>query len=153
MRVPVSTVGYVIKKWKTNGSHENRPRPGAPRKISQKAARKIVRRVKSEPFVTRKELQNDLIAAGTQVCKRTISSELHRQQLKSRRPRKTPMLKKCHIKSRLDFAKTNLQHDDDYFKQICGLTKAKLSVLATTMLLMFEERMEQPTVRRTPSLL
>lgn len=128
LHVPVSTVGYVIKKWKTNGSHENRPRPGAPRKISEKAARKIVRRVKSEPFVTRKELQKDLSAAGTEVCKRTISSELHRQQLKSRSPRKTPMLKKCHIKSRLEFAKTNLQYNDDYFKQILWSDESKIEL-------------------------
>ena len=34
-----------------------------------------------------------------------------------------------------------------------GLTKAKLYFLATTMLPVFGERMEPPTVRRTPSLL
>ena len=59
---------------KTKGCHENRPRPGAPRKFSQKAAHRKVQGVKSKPFVTRKELRKDLIAAGTLVCKWTFSS-------------------------------------------------------------------------------
>lgn len=96
--IPVSAVEYIIKKWKAFGTHENMPRTGAPRKISQKFSRKIVRRVKNDPFVTRRELQKDLSNAGTNVCKRTISSELHRQQLKSRSPRKTPLLKKTSFK-------------------------------------------------------
>ena len=45
------------QKSKPSSSHGNRPRPGAQCRISKKAARKIVRRVKSEPFVTRKQLQ------------------------------------------------------------------------------------------------
>ena len=37
------------------------------------------------------------------------------------------MLKKHHIKSRLECAKTNLQYDKDFFKKNCGLTKAKVN--------------------------
>ena len=36
------------------------------------------------------------------------------------------MLKKCHIKSRLDCAKTNLQHDNDYFKRILWSDESKI---------------------------
>ena len=121
-------MGYIIKKWTTNGTHENMPRSGAPCKISHRSLRQMVRRVKNEPFVTRKELQHDFCAAGTQVCKKTISSALHRQQLKSRTPRKIPMLKKCHLKSRLEFAKTNLQQDDDYFKQVLWSDESKIEL-------------------------
>lgn len=112
----MSTVGYIIKKWKAFSTHENMPRTGSPRKISQKCSSKVVRQVKNDPFVTRRELQKDLSNAGTHVCKRNISSELHRQQLKSRFPHKTPLLKKHHLKSRLEFAKINLQKHDDYYK-------------------------------------
>ena len=51
------------------------------------------------------------------MCKRTISNELHRHRLKSRSSRKNPLLKKIHIKFRLDFAKTYTQCSDDFFKQ------------------------------------
>ena len=54
LRVPVSTLGHVIDKWKANGTDRNRPRPSAQNKISQKVARKLVRRVKSEQKTTPK---------------------------------------------------------------------------------------------------
>ena len=72
---------------------------------------------------------------------------------KSRTSCKTHMLKKWHIKSRLDFAKTDLQSDDDYFKKNLWSDENKIVFLGTTMLPMFGERIEQPAVRRTPSLL
>jgi transposase len=128
LNIPVSTVGYIIKKWKTGGTTENGQRSGAPRKISEKGSRKIVRRVKNNRFVTRKELQEDLKGAGVDVCKRTISNELHRQKLKSRSPRKTPLLKKTHIKSRLNFAKTYSECNDDFFKQILWSDESKIEL-------------------------
>ena len=38
---------------------------------------------------------------------------------------KLPMIKKCHIEKRLDCAKTNLQHCNDYLKQISWYDKSK----------------------------
>ena len=103
-KVPVSTVGYIIKKWKESGTTKNMPRSGAPRKISEKCRRNIIRTVRNNPFVTVEELQNDLSKMGASVCKKTISTELHRESLKPLKPRKTPLLKKQHMKSRLDYA-------------------------------------------------
>ena len=34
LNVPVSTVGAIIRKWKEHHYTTNRPRPGAPRKIT-----------------------------------------------------------------------------------------------------------------------
>ena len=131
LNIPVSTVRYIIKKFNTNGSHENLPRSGAPRKISQsqRSLHKMVRRVKNEPFVTRDKLQEDLSATGIQVCKKTISSELHRHKLESFKLCKTPMLKKCHFKSRLDFAISNFKQDDDYSKQVVWSNETKIELL------------------------
>ena len=42
---------------------------------------------------------------STIVCKRDISTELHRESLKPRKPRKTPLLKKNNLMSRLEYAK------------------------------------------------
>ena len=71
LKVPVSTVGYIIKKWKESGTTKNMPRSGAPRKITERCRRKIMRTVRNDPFVTSEEIQNDLSSMGTSICKRT----------------------------------------------------------------------------------
>ena len=71
---------------------------------------------------------------------------------KPRAPSKSPILKKCHMKTRLDCAKSNLQHDNDYFQKFLWRPYTKMNFLATTMLPMFGEGLEQHTVRKAPSL-
>lgn len=44
--MPVSTVQTIIKKWKTRGTTDIKPRSGRPSKISPTTARKMVRDVK-----------------------------------------------------------------------------------------------------------
>ena len=48
LHVPVSTVGYIIKKSKERGTAENTPRTGAPRKFSIRSSRMISRRIKKK---------------------------------------------------------------------------------------------------------
>ncbi|KAI4898107.1 hypothetical protein NFI96_015371 [Prochilodus magdalenae] len=54
----------------------NRPRPGAPKKISPRGVAMMLRTVRNRPATTRQELANDLKAAGTTVCKETIGNTL-----------------------------------------------------------------------------
>ncbi len=44
LNVPVSTVGAIIRKWKEHNFTINRPRPGAPRKISDRVVKIIIRK-------------------------------------------------------------------------------------------------------------
>ncbi|KAI3361967.1 hypothetical protein L3Q82_012315 [Scortum barcoo] len=64
LSIPVSTVGAIIRKWKKHHLIINRPRTGAPRKISDQGVRKMVRRVLKEPRTNRKALQKDMEAAA-----------------------------------------------------------------------------------------
>jgi len=66
LNVPVSTVGAIIRKWKEHHFPVNRPQSGAPRKISDRGAKKMNQR-------TTAELQKDLASAGAVVSKKTIS--------------------------------------------------------------------------------
>ena len=68
-----STVGAIIRKWKTYKTTDNLPRSGAPRKISPRGVKMITRTVSKNPRTTRGDLVNDLQRAGTKVTKPTIS--------------------------------------------------------------------------------
>uniref|UniRef100_A0A4W5R164 protein-tyrosine-phosphatase n=1 Tax=Hucho hucho TaxID=62062 RepID=A0A4W5R164_9TELE len=75
-----STVGAIIRKWKTYKTTDNLPRSGAPRKISPRGVKMITRTVSKNPRTTRGDLVNDLQRAGTKVTKPTISNTLPRVQ-------------------------------------------------------------------------
>ncbi|KAJ8345482.1 hypothetical protein SKAU_G00296750 [Synaphobranchus kaupii] len=107
-----TTVGAIIRKWKKHKMTINRPRPGAPRKISPRGASMIMRKVRDQPRTTREELVNDLKAAGTTVTKKTIGNTLRRNGLKSCSARKVPLLKKAHVQARLKFANEHLNDSE-----------------------------------------
>ncbi len=69
--VKKSTVGAIIRKWKTYKTTDNLPRSGAPRKISPRGVKMITRTVIKNPRTTRGDLVNDLQRAGTKVTKAT----------------------------------------------------------------------------------
>ena len=74
---------------------------------------------------TRKELIIDLESSGTIVSERTISRELHGNGIKSFAPRKTPMLTKKHVASRLNFAKEHLEKGNEYWKTVIQFDEIK----------------------------
>lgn len=73
--VKKSTVGAIIRKWKTYKTTGILPRSGAPRKISSRGVKMITRTVSKNPRTTRGDLVNDMQRAGTKVTKATISNE------------------------------------------------------------------------------
>ncbi len=97
--VKKSTVGAIIRKWKTYKTTDNLPRSGAPRKISPRGVKMITRTVSKNPRTTRGDLVNDLQRAGTKVTKATISNTLRRQGLKSCSVRRVPLLKPVHVQN------------------------------------------------------
>ncbi|KAK3539023.1 hypothetical protein QTP86_023477 [Hemibagrus guttatus] len=74
--VKKSTVGAIIRKWKTYKTTDNLPRSGTPRKISPRGVKMITRTVSKNPRTTRGDLVNDLQRVGTKVTKATISNTL-----------------------------------------------------------------------------
>ncbi len=57
--VKKSTMGAIIRKWKTYKTTDNLPRSGAPRKISPRGVKMITRTVSKNPRTTRGDLVNE----------------------------------------------------------------------------------------------
>ena len=108
----------LIRKWKKHKVTANRPRSGAPRKISPRGISMMLRKVRDQPSTTQEELINDLKAVGTTITKRTISNTLHCEGLKSCCTRKVPLLKKAHVQARLKFAKEHLDELEEAWEKV-----------------------------------
>ncbi|KAK3535617.1 hypothetical protein QTP70_017810, partial [Hemibagrus guttatus] len=121
--VKKSTVGAIIRKWKTYKTTDNLPRSGAPRKISARGVKMITRTVSKNPRTTRGDLVNDLQRAGTKVTMATISNTLRHQGLKSRR---VPLLKPVHVRVRLKFAREHLDDPEEDWENVIWRKNAEL---------------------------
>lgn len=126
--VPVATIQSIINKYKRFNTVKNLSGRGRKRKVSTKLARKICREVSKDPRTTTKVLQKELHQAGTMVSRSTIERVLHRGGLHGCRPRKTPLLKKNHVKARLAFAKGHIQQDSSFWSTILWSDETRLEL-------------------------
>ncbi|KAK3528070.1 hypothetical protein QTP86_020231, partial [Hemibagrus guttatus] len=126
--VKKSTVGAIIRKWKTYKSTDNLPRSGAPRKISPRGVKMITRTVSKNPRTTRGDLVNDLQRAGTKVTKATISNTLRRQGLKSCSARRVPLLKPVHVRAHLKFAREHLHDPEEDWENVIWSDETKIEL-------------------------
>ena len=126
--LPISSVGTIVRKWKANNTTINMPRTGRPRKINERAARKLVRTVVQRPQTTREELKNDLKASGIEVSKHTVSRALCNQGIRSRTPRRTPLLNARHVKSRLRYANDHLDKPSTFWDTVLWSDESKIEL-------------------------
>ncbi|KAK3530439.1 hypothetical protein QTP86_024351, partial [Hemibagrus guttatus] len=126
--VKKSTVGAIIRKWKTYKTTDNLPRFGAPCKISPCGVKMITRTVSKNPRTTRGDLVNDLQRAGTKVTKATISNTLRRQGLKSCSARRVPLLKPVHVRARLKFAREHLDDPEEDWENVIWSDETKIEL-------------------------
>ncbi|KAK3507898.1 hypothetical protein QTP70_002528 [Hemibagrus guttatus] len=126
--VKKSTVGAIIRKWKTYKTTDNLPRSGAPRKISPRGGKMITRMVSKNPRTTWGDLVNDLQRAGTKVTKATISNTLCHQGLKSCSARRVPLLKPVHVRARLKFAREHLDDPEEDWENVIWSDETKIEL-------------------------
>ena len=91
-------------------------------------ARNLVRKKHKNPRLTRSELQKDLQSSGTNVCKNTIRSVLRMRGVHSRSPRKTPLLKKIHIRNRRNFTEKHLGKPSTFWDKILWSDETKIEL-------------------------
>ncbi|CAJ0960556.1 unnamed protein product, partial [Ranitomeya imitator] len=126
--VKKSTVGAIIRKWKTYKTTDNLPRSGAPRKIPPRGVRMITRTVSKNPRTTRGDLVNELQRAGTNVTRPTISNTLHHHGLRSCSARRVPLLKQVHVRARLKFAREHLDDPEEFWENVLWSDETKLEL-------------------------
>ncbi|KAG2466903.1 TCB1 transposase, partial [Polypterus senegalus] len=105
LKVPMSTVASIIRKWKKFETTRTLPRAGWPSKLSDRGRRALVREVTKNPMVTLSELQRSSVERGEPSRRTTISAVIHKSGLYDRVARRKPLLSKRHMAARLKLAK------------------------------------------------
>ena len=75
-----------------------------------------------------KELQEDLRSSGCSVTKQTISNEMLRNGLKSRRPKKTPLLLKRLRDASLKFVRQHKEKENSFWKRVLWTDEPKIEL-------------------------
>uniref|UniRef100_A0AAY5KMK4 Tc1-like transposase DDE domain-containing protein n=1 Tax=Esox lucius TaxID=8010 RepID=A0AAY5KMK4_ESOLU len=131
--VKKSTVGTIIRKWKTYKTTDNLPQSGAPRKISPRGVKIFTRILSKNPRTTHRDLVNDLKRAGTKVTKAIISNTLRPQGLKSCSARRVPLLKPVHVPALLRFAREHLDGPEEDWENVIWSDETKKNLFGKNL--------------------
>ena len=103
LKIPISTIMAIVKKFKATGDVRNQPGRGPICKFTPRTVRRMVRLAKESPSIAAGELQRLVKSWGQKVSKTTI--RLHHHKLFGRVARKKPLLSINNKLKRLQFAK------------------------------------------------
>src|SRR4029434_2944205 len=88
LKIPISTIRAIVKKFKVTGDVRNQPGRGPVCKLTPRTMRRMVRVAKESPRITAGELQRLVESWGQKVSKTTIRRHLHHHKLFGRVARK-----------------------------------------------------------------
>ena len=99
------------------------------KEIKQTKVNWVSRKVQRNPFVTPSEIQTDLKEAGIDMSKDTFSRALNRTGFVSRSSRKVPLLKRQHVRSRLNYVKTYGEKPQEFWNKVIWSDETKIEIL------------------------
>jgi len=120
LKVPKSTVSFIIRKWKEYGTTQTLPRADRPTKMSNWARRTLIREVTNNPMNTLTEPAR----------RTTVSAALHKSRIHGKVSRQKPLLRKRQTTTHLEFAKRHVKDSESMRQRFCGLMRQKLNYLA-----------------------
>ncbi|KAF7645443.1 hypothetical protein LDENG_00204490, partial [Lucifuga dentata] len=128
LNVPRDKAGSIVRKFKVKGTLTTLPGCNRKRKLSTAATRFLRRQVVKNPRVTAKDLQQDLVAAGSKVSVCTVRCILNAEGLHDQTPRRTPLLTHKHEKSRLQYARNHINKPQKFWDSILWRDETKLEL-------------------------
>lgn len=116
-----STVHDVISRYKKNNLIANKQRLPRLKKLSSRDESMILRKVKTDPFISAPKLTSMVKeASGTEVNPETIRRFLRKNNFNGRVARKKPLISKKNQKDRLVFARQYMEKDFDFWSTVSG---------------------------------
>ncbi|KAG2464976.1 TCB1 transposase, partial [Polypterus senegalus] len=128
LKVPMSTVASIIRKWNKFETTRTLPRAGRPSKLSDQWRRALVREVTKNTMVTLSELQRSSVERGEPSRRTPISAAIHQTGLYGTVVRRKPLLSKRQMAACLEFAKSHLKDSQTMRNKILWSDETKIGV-------------------------
>ena len=122
------TVESIVCKFKVKVTLATLPGHGRKRKLSVSATRFLRRQVVRNPPVIAKDLQQDLMAAVTEVSVYTVRHVVHAEGLNAQIPRRSPLLTQKHKKSQFQYAENHINKPQKFCNSVLWSDETKLEL-------------------------
>lgn len=129
---PHTTVQNVIKRYKETSQIENKYRKSPNKIFTESDERWIIRKVQADPKISAPKLANKVEKyLHKSVSPQTIRNVLKKNGLNGRVARKKPFVSKINRKKRLDYVKTHLNKNFDFWKQVLFTDESKYNIFGS----------------------
>lgn len=129
---PHSTVHYIVKKFRSNGSSANIPRTPRQKLLSQRDENFIIRQVKLNPKISVPKIKQLLVQSSEKtVSHQTIRRVLWQHGYRGRIPKKKPYINKRNRKARLNFAKEHQNKSQDFWNNVIWSDETKINIFGS----------------------
>lgn len=117
-----STVHDIIKRHRDEFRINNKSREGQGKILNDRDERRIIQKIKKNPFETANELKTFVkTSTGKDVCANTIRNVLKRHDYHGRIARQKPFISPKNKKFRLKFAKEYLLKTEEFWKTVISI--------------------------------
>lgn len=160
LNVARCAVQNALRKYIETGSYHDAERSGRPKKTTSYDDRVIRRSMVFNPWCTTEDVRKNLLYAGINLHRSTISRRLKAMDLKAFKPAKKPLLTQASRKKRLQFAKTYRHWTSEDWKKVLWSDECCISQFGHNSQYVrrptgerHNERYTQPTVKHAESLM
>lgn len=132
LKLSYNTVAKVLQRFSKTGSTRNTSRQGRPKKLSPRNVRQVQRLTSKNRRMSAGSIATEIAESrGPSVSAQTIRRTLQQAGLHGRRPRRKPLLKPAHKKSRKQFAQDKQSKGMDYWNQVLWSDETKINLFGS----------------------
>lgn len=138
-----STIHYILKKSKFEGTVKNKYWLGRPKKLTEREERALISEIKKNPKISATKLamivkENFKKDVNLELCRRVLrENDYH-----ARVPRKKPYISNINKKKRLKFAKEFISQDNAFWNEVIFSDKSKFNVFGSDAVLFGDKQIE-----------
>lgn len=132
LKIPRSTIGDIIRRFKNEDRIDSKPNPGRPKILNDYDKRIIMKKVRQDPRKSAPSLAAEMAQEhDKKVHPETIRRAIRENGYNGRVARKKPFISEINKQKRKKFAKEYLQKDFSYWKNVIFVDESKFNIFGS----------------------